>query len=81
MSTPLLTRHGFAMPGFPIRTTGFPCIFSVGRHILICTSLTKEVRQMQEHEEHTPSRPDAAPREDVDDLIFRADPDWLASDR
>lgn len=27
---------------------------------------------MQEHEEHTPSRPDAAPREDVDDLIFRA---------
>ena len=36
---------------------------------------------MQEHEEHTPSRPGAAPREDVDDLIFRADPDWLASDR
>ena len=36
---------------------------------------------MQEHEEHTPSRPDAAPMEDVDDLIFRADPDWLASDR
>ena len=23
----------------------------------------------------------AAPREDVDDLIFRADPGWLASDR
>ena len=32
---------------------------------------------MQEHEEHTPSRPDAAPREDVDDRIFRADPGWL----
>ena len=31
------------------------------------------------HEKDTAAK--TTPREDVDDLIFRADPGWLASDR
>ena len=55
-----------------------------GRHILVCSANTvwirREGRSMPEQEEKQ-TAPSTTPIEDVDDLIFRTEPGWLASER